>query len=78
MTISVVRATGGHARVGLTAHVRSGSGASPVAPGETTAAEHTPFLASAEGRSPSVSVQTGALETFWVQNKCAAFKDRDF
>ena len=75
-TSSVVRATAGHTRVGVTAHVGSGSGALPVIPGETTAAEHTPILASAEGRSPSVSVQTGALEAFWMQSKCATFNDR--
>ena len=77
-TSSVERATAGHTRVGETAHVGSGSGALPVIPGETTAAEHTPILASAERSSPSVSVQTDAVETFWLPNKCAAFNDRDF
>ena len=76
VTTSIVRGAGGHARVGVTAHVRSGSRALPVIPGETTAAEHTPSLASAEGRSPSVSVQTGALEAFWVEHKCATYNDR--
>ena len=77
-TSSVVRGTAGHTRVGVTAHVGSGSGAFPVFPGESTAAEHTPILASAEGRSPSVSVQTCALETFWLQNKCETFTARYF